>query len=324
MTKLVTVAGATGVQGGSVVSALLKANESSPNQFRVRAITRNTSSESAKRLSSRGVEVVQANLDDDSSLKEALNGSDVVFAVTNYWEKMSKSGEIDQGKRIADISKKVGVKHLIWSALPYVTKLTNGSLTEVQHFDSKAEVALYIESSKGNMVATYLMPGFYMQNIKRMIGLDNNGTPIFTVPWDGDKTNVPLFDAATDMGTFVVGILSQDPKTVNGLYVQGCSQWLTPNQMVQIINEESDAGLKFHGVDANTFHNALPPQIADEMMENQVLVRDYSYFGIEGPKIQDKSDKLLGNSKTVAWRDFVRANGPWKWTSTTPALYTKL
>jgi hypothetical protein len=38
--------------------------------------------------------------------------------------------------------------------------MTNGVLRGVEHFDSKAEVAEYIETIKGDMVATYFMPGF--------------------------------------------------------------------------------------------------------------------------------------------------------------------
>lgn len=47
--------------------------------------------------------------------------------------------------------------------------MTNGVLKGVEHFDSEAEIAEYIETTKGDMVATYFMPGFYVQNIKGMI-----------------------------------------------------------------------------------------------------------------------------------------------------------
>lgn len=70
MAKLIVVIGATGVQGGSVISALLKNPE-----YKIRAVTRNASSEAAKKLAAEGVEVVTANSDDVSSLKAAFEVS---------------------------------------------------------------------------------------------------------------------------------------------------------------------------------------------------------------------------------------------------------
>jgi hypothetical protein len=41
-------------------------------------------------------------MDDKSTLVKAMEGSHTVFAMTNYWEKMSKDVEIQQGKNLAD------------------------------------------------------------------------------------------------------------------------------------------------------------------------------------------------------------------------------
>jgi NAD(P)-dependent dehydrogenase (short-subunit alcohol dehydrogenase family) len=68
MTKpIVVVIGATGGQGGSVVSSFL-----SDGKYAVRGITRNTHSEKAKALHAKGVEVVSADLNNQSSLVEAF------------------------------------------------------------------------------------------------------------------------------------------------------------------------------------------------------------------------------------------------------------
>lgn len=67
MAKLVVVIGATGVQGGSVVSTLLKNWE-----YKIRAVTRNASSDSAKKLAAEGAEVVAADSGDVASLKAAF------------------------------------------------------------------------------------------------------------------------------------------------------------------------------------------------------------------------------------------------------------
>ncbi|KAF3074737.1 NmrA family domain-containing protein 1 [Trichoderma lentiforme] len=65
--KIVTVVGATGIQGGSVIDVLLK-----DDKYHIRAITRNCETQSAKDLAAKGVEVVQATTNDVSSLTAAF------------------------------------------------------------------------------------------------------------------------------------------------------------------------------------------------------------------------------------------------------------
>ena len=80
--KLILVIGATGGQGIAVIDALLKpAADGSPSPYVVRALTRDTQSRRAKLLASRGVEVVEGDLDNYESIQKAVAGAEVVFAV---------------------------------------------------------------------------------------------------------------------------------------------------------------------------------------------------------------------------------------------------
>ena len=67
MTKTIVITRATGAQGGGVANILLN----TPG-WKNRALTRNTSSDKAKALTSRGAEVVQADINDATSLKNAF------------------------------------------------------------------------------------------------------------------------------------------------------------------------------------------------------------------------------------------------------------
>lgn len=67
MAPRITVIGATGKQGGSVVDTFLK-----DGNLQVRALTRNTDSPKAQALAKQGAEVVQANFDDLDSLRKAF------------------------------------------------------------------------------------------------------------------------------------------------------------------------------------------------------------------------------------------------------------
>lgn len=79
---LLVVLGATGNQGGSVISHFLA---QSPQTYRLRGLTRNTSSASAQALTAKGVEMIAADVDDFSSLRRAFDGAEAIFAVTDFW-----------------------------------------------------------------------------------------------------------------------------------------------------------------------------------------------------------------------------------------------
>ena len=78
--KTIVVLGATGNQGGSVVDALLQ-----DSQWDIRGVTRNIDSEKAKKLATRGVEVVSADLNDVKSLEAAFAGAQAIFIVSDFW-----------------------------------------------------------------------------------------------------------------------------------------------------------------------------------------------------------------------------------------------
>lgn len=88
--KLITVFGATGSQGGSVVQSLLQNKSQS---FKIRGITRNPESEKAKALASQGVEVVKADGLVKDELVKAFKDSWGVFVNTNSDDPVSCNGE---------------------------------------------------------------------------------------------------------------------------------------------------------------------------------------------------------------------------------------
>ncbi|KAG6368008.1 hypothetical protein INS49_002208 [Diaporthe citri] len=145
--KIITVFGATGKQGGSIVRTFLK-DPKLKNAWAVRGVSRSVEGEGAKKLAAQGVEVVAADINGKPSLVKAMTGAAAVFTMTNYWEKMDMELEIQQGKNLADAAKEAGVNHYIWSSLLNVTKLTNGKLPHVYHSDSKAQVEDFVRENE--------------------------------------------------------------------------------------------------------------------------------------------------------------------------------
>ena len=68
MSKLVSVFGATGAQGGSVVRALLR----QPSTWKVVALTRNVDSEKAKELKSLGAELRSCDMSKPEDVEAVL------------------------------------------------------------------------------------------------------------------------------------------------------------------------------------------------------------------------------------------------------------
>ncbi|NXK97186.1 NMRL1 protein, partial [Formicarius rufipectus] len=129
--------------------------------FRVRAVTRSPRKKEAEELRRSGAEVVKADQDDEPSLERALAGAYGAFVVTNFWEHCSKEKEIEQGKRLADLSKRLGLRHVVFSGLENVHQLTGGRL-EVLHFDGKGVVEEYFQ--KSGVPTTIIRLPFYFEN----------------------------------------------------------------------------------------------------------------------------------------------------------------
>ncbi len=167
--KIITVIGATGAQGGGLVRAIL-ADKGGP--FRARAVTRHPDSDKAKALAAAGAEVVGADLDEPASLGPAFAGAHGAFCVTNFWEHFSAEREVVQAGHMARAAKAAGVQHVIWSTLEDTRKwvpLSDDRLPTLQgkykvpHFDGKGEADQIFRDL--GVPTTFLLTAFYWENL---------------------------------------------------------------------------------------------------------------------------------------------------------------
>ncbi|KAJ7751739.1 hypothetical protein DFH07DRAFT_825976 [Mycena maculata] len=210
--RIVSVFGATGLQGSSVVEALLK-----DGTFTPRAITRNPESEAALKLKERGVEVVKGDSGDKASLVTALQGSEAVFAVTlPLISPILTSGpsELTQGKNIVDASKEAGVTFVVFrcSSLPGVKKMSGGKYTKASPFDDKEEIEQYLKAS--GLANASILTGGFLENfwVYTSTGFD------ISIPYN--PTSLQRFTwVQHDVGEAVLALLKSytDPsKSVSG------------------------------------------------------------------------------------------------------------
>ncbi|KAL8953918.1 MAG: hypothetical protein Q9222_000205 [Ikaeria aurantiellina] len=306
MSKLLTVFGATGQQGGSILQYLLK-NPDVLKGWRLRGTTRDVEKPAAVALKDAGVEMVQADMDDEASLKAAVAGSYAVFAMTNYWEKASPDVEIAQGKAMADASVAAGAELIVWASLPDVTAMTDGKLPGVKHFDSKAVVERYIRTLP--IKSAFFMPALYMQMMTHIFRPrpDNKGGFVFTIAW-GENSPCPLIDI-TDSAKFIVPFLL-DPDKYNGKVFIGATAFYTPAEMVQTWKKVTGKEMRYSQTSDGEFGLDIPPEVSKVMKNSAGLIDEYVYYGPTGK--QDLEWTLAQvKDQPNTWETFVNANEPW-------------
>ncbi|KAF4829322.1 NmrA-like family domain-containing protein 1 [Colletotrichum tropicale] len=297
--KIITVLGATGKQGGSVVETFL--NDPKLNgDWAVRGVTRDTSKEVSQRLSGLGVEMVSADLNDKDSLVKAFSGSYAVFAV-----------EIQQGKNIADASKahKKDIKFLIWSSQLNIKKLSNGMLSNLYHFDSKAIVEEYIREL--GIPATFFLPGFYMSNIPggMLRPSPEDGAWTFALPIPPTAV-FPMYFTG-DTGKYIKGAVLHE-KEVLGKRILGATAYMTGQEIVdgfKRVFPKSGKTARYYQLPEDQFRGFMKTQnspdfVVEEMHLNMRLLDEFGYYGGES---LDWTYQLVEDPLTT-WEEFAKAD----------------
>jgi|SRR5262245_34051971 len=150
--RTVLITGATGKQGGATLRAL------AGKPFKIRAMTRHPESDAAKRASGLGAEIVQGDLNDPGSVERALKGMWGVYAVQNTWEAGVELEE-EQGKRFAELARKAGVQHFVYSSVGSAHRQTG-----IPHFENKYRVEQTVKSL-GFPSHVIVRPVFFMENL---------------------------------------------------------------------------------------------------------------------------------------------------------------
>lgn len=222
--KIIAVVGATGLQGGGLMRAIL---DDPDGPFVARAITRNPDSAKAKEFTARGAEVVAADLNHEPSLRVAFDGAYGAFVVTNYWESRTPAEqaersaarlEREQAWNAATAAKATGLKHVVWSTLedtrPHFHHLGSHAPDvegeyKVPHFDAKAEANGYFTDL--GVPTTFLETTFYYDWLLLQSRRDPDGQLVVSLPI-GDS--VLAMVAPVDIGRTAYGIFLAGPRFI--------------------------------------------------------------------------------------------------------------
>jgi len=225
--KVVLVTGATGRQGGAVIRNMR------PKGWKLRALTRNTKSYAAQELARQGVELVQGDLEDPGSLQRAARGAYGIYSVQDFFA-VGARREVHQGNNVADVAKKVGVEHFVYSSVGGAERNSG-----IPHFETKGEIEKYIRSL--SLPATIFRPVGFMEmyHILEIEVRLLKGT--FADPVRPDK---PFQTIATDdIGTFVA-LAFERPKDFVGVELEIAGSELTTSQAAEVFSRVLNRPMK--------------------------------------------------------------------------------
>jgi uncharacterized protein YbjT (DUF2867 family) len=277
MSKILAIFGATGQQGSSIVDYVLNDSELS-RQYKIRAITRDVTSEKAKQLTDK-VEVVHGDILNRPSLETALTGVHTVFIMTAPF--LSPDIEYDTVKTIADIALEKDAKYIIFSTLPSIHELSGGKYTKVTVFDIKAKAEQYIRGLP--IQSAFCSLGSFMENFESTSFLtprkEEDGTWAVALHVS-PNIQWPLVNAVRDTGKFVGAILAE-PDKFDGKTFCGATKLYTLEEMIAIMSKATGKDITYKRISAKEFKKRMKllDGLGDTVMEMVAFLDDTGYFG---------------------------------------------
>lgn len=185
---------------------------------------------------------------------------------------MNQVREVDEGKQMIESAKRVGVKLLLISSEPSITKASNGRLTKVVHFDSKAEISDYARQAGVKFVEIYASA--YMNNLTSFVKPRPAGDGTYI--WDGtwsETTSLPLIDTYHDFGLFVrLAIESEEFNPGDGKVISAYSEWVSVADQARILSEVTGKVVRYNRITDEQLRSSLaraglPPHAIDDMVD---------------------------------------------------------
>ncbi|MFB8009595.1 NmrA/HSCARG family protein [Nocardia sp. NPDC056000] len=224
-TAPILVIGATGRQGGATATALLERG------WPVRAFVRDPEAPKAVALRAAGAELMVGDLDDEDSLRKAMDGTHGVFLMLTMMSGVNISlaavaDEERRGRRIAELAGELGIEHLVYSSLSGA-----GTDSGIEYYRSKERIEERIRELA--LPATILRPVLFMDNFATYNKPTRDGDDLVLALAVAPEIPMPLI-AINDIGRFAA-IAFDRPEEFLGRTVVLAGDVLTPPQIAEIL-----------------------------------------------------------------------------------------
>jgi len=300
---LIAIVGATSKQGRSVATTLLRSG-----RFRVRALTRTKESPQARALAALGAEIAAVPLEPGRTgeLVAAFEGAAGAFLMTPPVIPPDPR-EAPLGRQMADAAVTAGVRHIVFSTLENVDRISNGT-KYAPHFTDKANVADYI---RGLPIShSFVMLAFFYTNLLEYYAPRFEGDTLLLPIYLPEDFRAPFVDPLTATGPVVLEIFS-NPQLYNGRTLPIVGDIVSPREMVETFRRVT--GLKAEYRNAFSRDGLLrnfPEFAANELLVRELLgmveyAVEYGYFGSE----HDLGWSRRINPDTLSWEQYLRTTG---------------
>ncbi len=253
MPAQILVTGATGQVGGAVARRLIEQGH------RVRALVRDLSSDAARDLARRGVELVEGDLVRNSDCRRASRGVDAIFLVTTPAGGVHR--EVALGFNMIDAAEAEGVGQFVFSSVADAE-----SDTGIPHFDSKAAILARLRETRLRWTA--VAPVFFFENFLFPWTVASLREGVLRQPLPADR---PLqMIAVADIAAFVALVID-DPNRWAGQHVGIASDELTMPQVARTLSDAIGRPVAYVEQD---------PADLDDTFEDMALM--YRWFDTDG------------------------------------------
>jgi uncharacterized protein YbjT (DUF2867 family) len=240
--KTILVTGATGHQGGASLRHLRERG------FPVRVLTRDPEQPKARALNGHGIEVVRGDLNDAAGLTRAVDDIYGVHSVQD--SKAGPENEVRMGTNLADVAKRSGVAHFVYSSVGSADQHTG-----IPHFDSKFRIEEHVRGT--GMPFTIVRPTFFMENWLGMReGIDNGELRLPLTP----DTRLQMI-AVSDIGG-VVAMAFEKPGKWNGRAIDLAGDELSMTELAQAFGLSAGREVRYVQVPWDDFEQQAGKEIA--------------------------------------------------------------
>jgi hypothetical protein len=300
---LITIVGALSKQGRGAAQTLLKSG-----RYRVRALTRRVDSPEAQSLARQGAELMSVPLElgHKHDLVNAFRGSDGAFLMTPVVVP-PETHEAELGKQQADAAVEAGVRHIVFSTLENVDRITGGTKF-APHFTDKAKVEEYIRTLP--VRSSFISLAFFYTNLIEYYPPRMEGDTLVFPIYLPEDFRAPFVDPLTAAGPAILEIFS-NPEQYAGRFLPVIGDIISPREMVETFTRVT--GKKAAYRSAFTREGLLHyfPQFgANELLVREIL--GMVEYAVEYGYVRKDRDLLWSrqvNPDTLTWEQFLRTTG---------------
>lgn len=283
MSKILAVIGASGNQGGALISYFLN-DDALSREYRLRAITRDPELEKANALRKQGVQVVKGDINDVNSLASAFEGAHIVFGMSlPTYQDGGRKLEFGQGKNIADAAVRSKAEVLIWSSAADTIKASGGKYTHIDHFNAKADVEQYIRRSP--IKSIFFLPALFMQGFLGPLKPVKLGDGVYGIVNIVDpEKQLPFFDT-DDTGKFIAHII-KNKERYYGQKVAAFGEIFSVATAALRISKFCGKDVKYFKLPLEEFKQVAP--VPEDLLEMFQYLNEFDFFGLDPSEYQDK------------------------------------